>query len=55
MVIEAQIKYKYTSNLKEMKTKFSYDLYYVKNRDILLDVNIVFKATEAVFGKRGAI
>jgi lipopolysaccharide/colanic/teichoic acid biosynthesis glycosyltransferase len=41
--------YKYSSNLEEVKTKLSYNLYYVKNRDIFLDVNIVFKKIEAVF------
>jgi len=51
----AQIMYKYASNLEEVKTKLSYDLYYVKNRDIFLDVNIVFKTIEAVFWKRGAV
>ncbi|PNS00563.1 polyprenyl glycosylphosphotransferase [Petrotoga miotherma DSM 10691] len=51
----AQIMYKYSSNLEEVKTKLSYDLYYVKNRDIFLDVNIVFKTIEAVFWKRGAV
>jgi lipopolysaccharide/colanic/teichoic acid biosynthesis glycosyltransferase len=51
----AQIMYKYSSNLEEVKTKLSYDLYYVKNRDIFLDVNIIFKTVEAVFWKRGAV
>jgi exopolysaccharide biosynthesis polyprenyl glycosylphosphotransferase len=51
----AQIMYKYSSNLEEVKTKLSYDLYYVKNSNIFLDVNIVFKTIEAVFWKRGAV
>jgi len=33
----AQIMYKYSSNLEEVKTKLSYDLYYVKNKDIFLN------------------
>ena len=41
-----------SSNLEEVKTKLSYDLYYVKNSNIFLDVNIVFKTIEAVFWKR---
>jgi len=47
--------YKYSSNLEEVKTKLSYDLCYVKNIEISLDVNIVFKTIEAVFWKRGAV
>ena len=36
-----QTMYKYLSNLEKVKTKLSYDLYYVENRGIFLDMNIV--------------
>jgi len=51
----AQIMYKYSASIEEVKTKLSYDLYYVKNRDIFLDLNIIIKTIEAVFWKRGAV
>lgn len=51
----AQIMYKYSASLEEAKTKLSYDLYYVKNRDIFLDLNIIIKTIEAVLWKRGAV
>ncbi|MDN5338353.1 MAG: hypothetical protein PWQ20_1423 [Thermotogaceae bacterium] len=50
----AQIMYKYSSNLEEVKTKLSYDLYYTKNRTIFMDIRIILQIIEAVFWKRGA-
>ncbi|WP_407701724.1 sugar transferase [Thermosipho ferrireducens] len=50
----AQIMYKYASNTEEIKKKLSYDLWYVKNRNILLDLKIILQTIEAVFWKRGA-
>jgi len=50
----AQIMYKYSSNLEEVKTKLSYDLYYTKNRTIFMDIRIILQTIEAVFWKRGA-
>jgi len=47
--------YKYSSNLEEVKIKLSYDRYYLKNGDIFLEVNTMFKTIEAVFWKRGAV
>lgn len=51
----AQIMYKYSASLEETKTKLSYDLYYVKNRDIFFDLNIIIKTIEAVIWRRGAV
>ncbi|PNR93184.1 exopolysaccharide biosynthesis polyprenyl glycosylphosphotransferase [Petrotoga sp. 9PWA.NaAc.5.4] len=51
----AQIMYKYSASLEETKMKLSYDLYYVKNRDIFLDLNIIIKTIEAVIWRRGAV
>ena len=51
----AQIMYKYSASLEETKMKLSYDLYYIKNRDIFLDLNIIIKTIEAVFWRRGAV
>ncbi|MCD6551108.1 sugar transferase [Thermotoga sp.] len=50
----AQLMYKYSSNLDEVKKKLSYDLWYVKNRNIFLDLRIILQTIEAVLWRRGA-
>ncbi len=39
----AQVNYKYARSVEESKIKFEYDLYYLKNRNIILDILIFFK------------
>ena len=39
----AQVNYKYVRSIEESKTKLEYDLYYLKNRSILLDILIFLK------------
>lgn len=39
----AQIKFRYTSTIKEFQEKFQYDLYYIKNRSLFLDLGILLK------------
>jgi lipopolysaccharide/colanic/teichoic acid biosynthesis glycosyltransferase len=46
--------YKYSSSLDEVKKKLSYDLWYVKNRNIFLDLRIILQTLEAVLWRRGA-
>lgn len=50
----AQIMYKYSSSIEETKKKLSYDLYYIKNRNIFMDLMIILQTFEAVVWKRGA-
>jgi lipopolysaccharide/colanic/teichoic acid biosynthesis glycosyltransferase len=50
----AQLMYKYSSSLDEVKKKLSYDLWYVKNRNIFLDLRIILQTLEAVLWRRGA-
>jgi lipopolysaccharide/colanic/teichoic acid biosynthesis glycosyltransferase len=50
----AQLMFKYSSNLAETKKKLSYDLWYVKNRNIFLDLRIILQTLEAVLWRRGA-
>lgn len=50
----AQLMYKYSSSLEEVKKKLSYDLWYVKNRNIFLDLRIILQTLEAVLWRRGA-
>ena len=51
----AQINYKYSSTIEETKMKFSYDLYYIKNRNFLFDLEILLKTIETVLFRRGAV
>jgi len=50
----AQLMYKYSSSVEEAKEKLSYDLWYVKNRNIFLDLRIVLQTVEAMLWRRGA-
>lgn len=50
----AQIMYQYSSTLEQVKKKLEYDLYYVKNRSIMMDLRIMLQTIEAVFWRRGA-
>jgi len=48
----AQVKYKYTANVDDAFEKLSYDLYYIQNRSIFLDVNIWLLAiAKAISGR----
>lgn len=50
----AQINYKHTSGLEDYKIKTEYDLYYIKNRSIFLDLQITLRTIETMLGMRGA-
>ena len=50
----AQIHYKHTSTLEDYIKKTEYDLYYVKNRSLILDIQIMLKTLETMLGMRGA-
>ncbi|MCL5016089.1 MAG: sugar transferase [Patescibacteria group bacterium] len=45
----AQINYKPSSSVEDAATKFEYDLYYLKNRSLVLDLAIVFRTIKNVF------
>jgi len=40
----AQINYKASQSVQEAKEKFEYDLYYIKNQSVLLDLEIILKS-----------
>ncbi len=42
----AQINFPPSRSLKEAQEKFEYDLYYIKNRSLLLDLEIILKAVK---------
>jgi sugar transferase (PEP-CTERM system associated) len=49
----AQINYGYGSSVEEAKEKLRYDLYYIRNASVLLDLMIVFRTFRAVLIGRG--
>ncbi|WP_373072331.1 sugar transferase [Zeaxanthinibacter enoshimensis] len=49
----AQVKYKYGENLEDSVRKLEYDLYFIKNRSITLDLRIIFKTITTVIFSRG--
>lgn len=49
----AQVKYKYGENLEDSIKKLEYDLYYIKNKSITLDLRIIFKTVTTVLFSRG--
>jgi sugar transferase (PEP-CTERM system associated) len=50
----AQVKYKYGSTVKDAREKLQYDLFYIKNASIGLDLLIVFQTVKTVLRRRGA-
>jgi len=45
----AQIMYKYGNSIDDSRQKFEYDLYYIKNRNIFLDVGIIVRTIQKIF------
>jgi sugar transferase (PEP-CTERM system associated) len=50
----AQIKYKYGSTVQDAREKLQYDLFYIKNASIGLDLLILFLTVKIVLLRRGA-
>jgi len=49
----AQINYPYGASVEDAKEKLSFDLYYIKNYSLLLDVIVLFSTVEVVLWPRG--
>jgi len=49
----AQVNAGYASTVEEMTRKLEYDLYYIRNRSMRLDLQILASTFIAVFGRRG--
>ncbi|MBP6879371.1 MAG: exopolysaccharide biosynthesis polyprenyl glycosylphosphotransferase [Candidatus Pacebacteria bacterium] len=45
----AQVKFRYARTLDDSRTKFEYDLYYMKNRNIFMDLGIIIKTAQIIF------
>lgn len=50
----AQVKYKYGSTVEDSREKLQYDLFYIKNASIGLDLLIMFQTVKTVILRRGA-
>ena len=50
----AQISYPYGASEKDTVEKLQYDLYYVKNYNMLLDISILLQTVEVVLWGKGA-
>ncbi len=50
----AQINYKYGDTLEDTVAKLEYDLYYLKNMTLSLDLYIIFHTIKAMLLSRGA-
>jgi exopolysaccharide biosynthesis polyprenyl glycosylphosphotransferase len=50
----AQVKFKYGGCIEEAKTKFEFDLFYIKHLSILLDLTIIFETIKVVLLGKGA-
>lgn len=49
----AQVNQHYTDNIETSLEKLQYDLYYIKNRSLLLDITIVFKTINVILRGKG--
>jgi exopolysaccharide biosynthesis polyprenyl glycosylphosphotransferase len=49
----AQVNFGYAATIDETITKLEYDLYYVKHRNLLMDIMILLRTPATVFGFRG--
>ena len=50
----AQLKYSYGASEEDAVEKLQYDLYYIKNQTILLDIRIILQTVEVVLWGKGA-
>jgi exopolysaccharide biosynthesis polyprenyl glycosylphosphotransferase len=50
----AQVNYPYGASVEDAREKLAYDLYYVKNRGLLLDVLILFATVRVILFREGA-
>lgn len=47
----AQINFPYGASVEDAKQKLSYDLFYIKNQSVALDISIILKTVNTVFNK----
>ncbi len=49
----AQINFKYASSVEDTAVKLEYDLFYIKHRNLLLDISILLRTVGTVVGLKG--
>ncbi len=49
----AQVKYPYGANVEDARQKLMYDLYYIKNWSIFLELHVIYKTASVILGKQG--
>lgn len=49
----AQVNYGYAATIEETMMKLEYDLYYIKNRNLLIDILILLRTPSTVIGLKG--
>jgi lipopolysaccharide/colanic/teichoic acid biosynthesis glycosyltransferase len=49
----AQINFGYASTIDETVTKLEYDLYYIKHRNLLMDLMVLIRTPATMLGFRG--
>ena len=49
----AQVNHSYSGSKEEQAEKFQYELFYIKNMSLFLDLFIIFKTIKTVFQRRG--
>jgi len=49
----AQVNFGYAGNIDDTIVKLEYDLYYIKHRNLVLDILTIFKTPGTVFGMKG--
>ena len=50
----AQVRYHYGASFEQAREKLEYDLYYIKNRSLFLDLLIIIQTIQVVLFGRGA-
>ncbi|HUB11666.1 MAG TPA: exopolysaccharide biosynthesis polyprenyl glycosylphosphotransferase [Acetobacteraceae bacterium] len=50
----AQVNYPYGASVEDAREKLAYDLYYIKNRGLLLDLLILFATVRVILSREGA-
>jgi lipopolysaccharide/colanic/teichoic acid biosynthesis glycosyltransferase len=50
----AQVNYPYGASVEDARIKLDYDLYYIRNRSLLLDLRILLRTVTVVLRRTGA-
>ena len=50
----AQVNYNYGASIKDSKIKFSYEIFYLRNYSLLLDLLILFKTLKLIINLEGS-